>query len=447
MSFRRMLSGGFAALIFITLATGTVSVVALRQASLTHEEITRDFAADLLAVERLRSDGEELATTSRGHALTRDPHLLARLQDSARKFDQRLAELRERPLDRTAAGSIRKIEAVAREWEAISTSATTEPDQLLTSFGRLEQYLTEFVEHEETNFDQTLEQARSSATQHEIAVALATLLGIVLSGVLATLVVRRLDAHFRREQAASAAARREAAARQEILAVVSHDLRNPLSSITMGAALLAEILPPDPISIGKPAVRGPQRHVQAVANAAQRMTAMIEGILDTARIEAGTFKLHCATCDLVPLIDSTIELFQLRSNGRNIKIRSEPIAADVSVMVDRERVHQVLSNLIANALKFTPEGGEITVVARVEPALVTIEVRDTGPGIAVEQRTRVFERYWQGEGAKQQGSLGLGLYICKTIVEAHEGRIWVDSAVGQGARFCFTLPRTAAATA
>src|SRR5690606_25588570 len=134
---------------------------------------------------------------------------------------------------------------------------------------------------------------------------------LVLSVGLAAMVLRRLDALFRAEQEATANAKREAVARQEVLAVVSHDLRTPLTTIVMGSTLLAEALP------GEDSARGPQRHVKAIRNAAERMTSVIDELLDTARIDAGSIKLHPSRCDVGELLDKAIELFELRS-GKNV---------------------------------------------------------------------------------------------------------------------------------
>jgi signal transduction histidine kinase len=131
-------------------------------------------------------------------------------------------------------------------------------------------------------------------------------------------------------------------------------------------------------------------------------------------------------------------MFSERATGHQIKLRRE--GEEGLVNADQQRIHQVLSNLIGNAFKHTPDGGEIVVTSRIERDHVTIEVRDTGSGIASDQLPRIFERYWQREGGAS-GGLGLGLYICRSLIEAHGGRIWAESAVGDGTRVYFTLPR------
>ena len=430
MSFRRLLLVGVAALVFITVATGTVATVALREAGTTHEAVARDFAADLLAVERLRSQGELLAATRRA-----SPDSEPRIVMQREQFARLLAELHARPTHHSGEAQLRKIDAASSEYLRVMAS-DARPDDLFDAFERLEQALTQLVDHEESHFDDAILRARQEATRHQTVVLLATVLGVALSIVLASLVLRRLSSLYQREQAASVTAHREAVARREVLAVVSHDLRSPLTTIKMGSAVLAETMSDSDEQ------RGSRRHLRAISNAADRMTHMIEELLDVERIDAGTVKLHANDCEVDELLDGAIELFQTHATDRGIAIRRGPRVAPAHIVADPERVHQILSNLISNALRFTPGGGEIEVSATVTARDVTFEIRDTGSGIPAAQVPRLFERNWQG-ATGQRGSLGLGLYICKNLVEAHGGRIWVESTIGEGSRFRFTLPRVA----
>jgi signal transduction histidine kinase len=239
---------------------------------------------------------------------------------------------------------------------------------------------------------------------------------------------RKLSAQFARSRAAAEAARRATAARDELVAIVSHDLRNPLATITMGAGLLQE-------TEDDPRLR---KHVAAIGNAAGLMQHLIDQLLDVAKLEHGTLGLALERCELAALLDAVQSLFQVHAIEAQVAlaVAGEPGAA---VTADRERVVQVLSNLIANALKFTPRGGKITLRGRRDGARVRFEVRDTGPGIAEDQIPRLFERYWQGRSSSR-GSLGLGLYICQQLVVAQRGEIGVRSTLGEGSTFWFTLP-------
>jgi signal transduction histidine kinase len=179
-------------------------------------------------------------------------------------------------------------------------------------------------------------------------------------------------------------------------------------------------------------------HLAAIGNAARLMQHLIDQLLDVARLEHGTLGLALERCEVGAVLGAVHSLFQARAAEAGIELTA-PDAPGAVVTADRERVVQVLSNLIGNALRFTPRGGRIALTAEPDGPRVRFEVSDTGPGIAEDQIPRLFERYWQGR-SPQRGSLGLGLYICKQLVAAHGGDIGVRSRLGDGSTFWFTLP-------
>ncbi|HZD18628.1 MAG TPA: GAF domain-containing sensor histidine kinase, partial [Actinomycetota bacterium] len=230
-------------------------------------------------------------------------------------------------------------------------------------------------------------------------------------------------------------ARDAIAARDEVLGVVSHDLGNPLSAIRVATRVMARLLENGTV---EPALA----HLEGVRLAALQMERLIRDLLEIRRIEAGRLRL-------VPRMESVRELAEeavdalrplAEESGIRLELEVEP-DAPASVRADADRLHQVFSNLIGNALKYTPGGGRITVKATGDSEEVVFAVRDTGPGIPAEALPHVFDRFWQ---ARQQGShgIGLGLAIAKGIVEAHGGRVGVDSEPGDGSRFWFALPLT-----
>jgi len=242
---------------------------------------------------------------------------------------------------------------------------------------------------------------------------------------------RLLEAERTARERAEAASRM----RQDLVAIVSHDLRNPLSAITSSVTLLERVLPADA------ATRAP-KYVETIARSAERMGRLISDLLDVASIDAGRLSVDPATRDVATLLADAIEMLRPVAAGKSIRLDAEPLPQPLAVHADQERVLQVLSNLLGNAVKFTREGGAISVRAEPEDALVRVSVIDTGPGISAEQMPHLFDRYWQ---AKRDGRLGigLGLSIAKGIVEAHGGRIWAESTLGKGAAFHFTLPAAA----
>jgi signal transduction histidine kinase len=178
--------------------------------------------------------------------------------------------------------------------------------------------------------------------------------------------------------------------------------------------------------------------------AARRMAHMISDLVDAASLETGTLSLDRHDSELRRVITDTLDLLQPLAEARHLRLSYELNEGGERAYCDRERIVQVLSNLVGNAIKFTPPEGTIRVVADGWGPMVRIAVSDDGPGIAPDQIPRIFDRYWhQAQRESSQGA-GLGLYIAKGIVENHGGRIWVDSTLGRGSTFYFTLPGGAA---
>ncbi|HSP81897.1 MAG TPA: PAS domain S-box protein [Myxococcaceae bacterium] len=223
--------------------------------------------------------------------------------------------------------------------------------------------------------------------------------------------------------------------REHILAIVSHDLRNPLNTIMLTIGQLQRLLPPE--------VAGPrtEKALASLTSATQRMGRLIDDLLDMTRLETGQLSLKRGHHPVARLVADALDVLRPMASRTHHELRTELRAgADVvEVDADRDRVVQVFSNLVGNAIKFTPEGGHITLV--VEPGVgeVRFAVRDTGPGFSREEQSHLFERFWQAGQSDRRG-IGLGLSICKGIVEAHGGRIWAESQPGEGSTFFFTLP-------
>ncbi|MDQ3949867.1 MAG: PAS domain S-box protein, partial [Gemmatimonadota bacterium] len=220
-------------------------------------------------------------------------------------------------------------------------------------------------------------------------------------------------------------------ARDEMLGVVAHDLRNPLSTITMASQLLLEIGAAE-----RPLER---KQLEIMRRAADRMNRLIGDLLDVKRIESGTLAVEPRPEAVATVVGDAVEMLRPLAASSSLQLEAAVPDGLPRVMVDPPRVQQVLSNLVGNAIKFTPAGGQITVRAELAPDGVCLAVVDTGPGIPAEQVPHIFGRFWQGKRTDKRG-VGLGLAIAKAIVEAHRGRIWVESQVGVGTSFYFTVP-------
>ncbi len=233
-------------------------------------------------------------------------------------------------------------------------------------------------------------------------------------------------------------AQRATRARDEVLAVVAHDLRNPLGTIHMASSYLLEQ------SMEEPA----RRQLEIVHRSAARMNQMIQDLLDITRIEGGRLALDLIDAPPAPLLHEAWQMLEPLARARNLALRLEAEPTLPRVRMDAARVLQVISNLVGNALKFTPAGGEVSIHAEALDDEVRVSVRDTGPGITPDRLPHVFGRFWQADPKDRRG-IGMGLSIAQGLVEGHGGRIWVESTPGEGSTFRFTLRRalpTAAAT-
>lgn len=223
-------------------------------------------------------------------------------------------------------------------------------------------------------------------------------------------------------------------ARDELVAVVSHDLRNPMTVIVMQCGMMQRLIGAD----STPSSKRVNSAIDTMQRATTRMTNLLEDLLDTSKIEAGRYSITTQPRDVSQIFEEAYSLLAPLALNKFIELSfvSEP---GLRVMADPERLFQVLSNLIGNAIKFTPKEGRVAVSAGKRGDYVTFSVVDTGAGIAPDQLPHVFERYWRIREGNPSGT-GLGLYISMGIVKAHGGELWVRSELEQGSEFSFTVP-------
>lgn len=227
------------------------------------------------------------------------------------------------------------------------------------------------------------------------------------------------------------AAQRANRARDEVLSVVSHDLRNPISAIAMCARALDESPPTDDA----------ERHelITTIRESAAWTNRLIQDLLDVTSIEQGRLSLEARPTEAAQLVLQARHMFEVEAEQHGIQLSQELPTNLPLVEADGTRIVQVLGNLLRNAIKFTPRGGRIVVGVAPRDGDVEFFVRDSGPGIARDVQERVFERYWQSSNGARSKGTGLGLSIARGIIEAHGGRIWLESEPGHGAAFFFSL--------
>ncbi len=221
-------------------------------------------------------------------------------------------------------------------------------------------------------------------------------------------------------------------ARRDFVANLSHELRTPLANIDLAAQTLRDSSAKDP-ALGQRMLGQIQAQVQVLSQLSQEM-------MDLAQIESGKVLLKLVPAPIEPLVRRTVATLvpQATLKGQHISI---VLPADLQALMDEQQVARVIGNLVHNAIKFTPVGGIISISAEVVEDDVRCCISDTGPGVPKEEQSRIFERFYKQDRARSKGGTGLGLAIARHIVEGHGGRIWVQSAPGQGATFCFTLPK------
>lgn len=439
MGFRKQLVGGLAVQIALVLLVCAVSAFTLYR--VTHEA-RRDAVQtldDLRAIHQVHTRIEQLV--AHGFVITGNNTLL-RVQVLRRELDAGLKMLER---DTETAPELADLARKLSDYSAAIAVAVQEREGVsdLPALELLyERRLAPFRDALEQAFER-LEGAKSDRLaarmqRHEglslttvLAVSIASLIAIALSVAVGVIVIRRISSQYREIQHAKDAASEAAAHRKELLDIVSHDLRAPLGTIVLGLeALRDEPLP----------------QLRIVEHAARSMERLVNDLLDTARAETTGLELELATNDSQQLLELAVELFAARAERAGVELRIDH-PTHVSVVADRDRVLQILANLITNALKVTPRGGAIVLAADPTRDGIRFSVRDSGPGLDRENIPDLFEAYRQGNTARRRGSLGLGLYISKTLTQAHGGKIGVDSHHHDGSTFWFELPRDPGARA
>ncbi len=406
----------------------------VRRISAEEDEIT--------LVERLRWSAELIISSGRGYLITGEPAIRTQVETSKGQFQRAMDELlalESSPQGRALAEASEQAATRFIRVQQEILDARLGPDapqllaerfelELLPLAAELDESLSRLVEHKESALQEHY--LRAERERAQLAARLYALLGGLLLASLAVgwYFARRLGRSHRQQREALETARKALAARDMLMGVVAHDLRSPLGAIAMKATLMRKSADSERL----------RKQAESIENVAARMERLIRTTLDVTTIEAGKFSVLPARCAAEELLRETTELFGADAAAKQVRLEQTVSEGGLVVLADRERVLQVLSNLVSNALKFTPQGGQVSLTVERQASMAQFTVADTGPGIGRQNLPYVFERFWR-ETQEKKGT-GLGLFIAKGIVDAHGGRIWVDSDLGQGTRFYFTLP-------
>ena len=435
---------GFAFVTAITIAVVAGSVFSIHATAGRRAQILERYSDNLVHASQMQAAADQMVAAGRGYLLTGESELLKRIDDAERRLEscsqalsQQADSTDEQDLLRHVVGSAERYRWVLDDLLRLPRPAPRDQqlgmsvaikERLLPARDDLGREIDALVAME-----QQLQSKGRLSAKHMLDRELQRLstlgaLGIALSVLLAWSFTRTLSGLYRSERQATGAAKRAVEAREETLAMVAHDLRNPLNAIMLKATLFNAY----------PASEKAREAATSIARVASRMDDIIEALLDSASIEAGRLSVAKEPCGVQQIFLSVHEIFDDLAKSRSIHLTHTLELDSLVVCGDRGRLLRLIGNLVGNALKFTPEGGDISIHARQRADVIEFEVRDSGPGIPPGKLDRIFERYWKGElGAR---GTGLGLYIARGIAEAHGGRIWVETSVGKGASFYFEIP-------
>jgi signal transduction histidine kinase len=215
--------------------------------------------------------------------------------------------------------------------------------------------------------------------------------------------------------------------RRELVAWASHDLRTPLANMQA----MLEALEDD--------LAAPEEYVPVLREQVRALSTLVDDLFELARIDAGALTFEMQRLPVAPIVSSSLRSIEAEARSRHVRLASD-VDENVTARFAPETLERVLMNLLTNALRHTPSDGSVAVRVLYEPDEVRVAVEDTGTGLDVEARERMFDRFWRGDQARSSRGAGLGLAIARGLVEAHGGRIWAEDREGGGARVCFTLP-------
>jgi two-component system sensor histidine kinase GlrK len=477
--FWRLVLGSLA----IVLAVAGVNIYALTQlrqlTALNSELVSRHYPA-IESSKRLIGSLSSQLRSEKKYWIVRDAVLLQEFDQEADDFQRRLAALRSQEESEEGRRLLDQAKQEHGEYRALvrSQAKTGNPgDQKAdtgheqrrdTRVGKLTDLLDAYISLCDVRVGAVMAESRDRTAQAETVFQELLLVSILLTIGLAAVAsysilhpLRRVQQHIRMIGQGQFALSMEAAVPQELRELVetvnwmgcalkelddlkaeffsqiSHELRTPLASLREGIQLLLD-------QVAGPLTVQQREALTIMKDSSQRLIQQISTLLDLSKMEAGMMEYHIAPADLKRLADGSVNKVRWLAESKRVPVLIHAPDSRIWVPMDAARIEQVLDNLLSNAIKFSPEGGVIQVRIEPDPAAggMRVAVADAGPGIAPEDLPHIFDRFYQGrrQGTHTVAGSGVGLALAKKIVEAHQGRIWVDSQEGKGTTVQFVLP-------
>jgi len=451
--FKARITAGFSIILFILVLGFVTSFLLINRATQTKDSMVRVEMEQTLDATHLLALNAKMSADHRTYLLTGDRTFIAQWEDDRQEYARTVAKLKEvvTPFGRGLVERAEKLERELNDLEQESVEIRAKGPLSLSMTAQLAKKLVplrqnivntlrELLQHKASLLEEKKAVAlQATATMKlwvtittAVALLLSLIVGIIYSRKLVGLHVRLADA-YSTVQEHEQSLKRAIRARDEMVAVISHELKNPLTALGTGITLTQRLLPKD---VALQNVRDVLNRIQPSLH---RMNRLIADLLDITRIEARTLRVKPASTDLAATVAEVIHTYESLALDKSIELKAEITTDAQAIFGDKDRVAQVLSNLVHNAIKFTLEGGKITVRATRVGEKVQIQVVDTGKGIPPEYLPLIFDRFWQAKDTAYMGT-GLGLAIAKGLVEALGGKIWVESKAGEGSTFTFTLP-------
>jgi signal transduction histidine kinase len=435
----------------VVVAEGWNYSMKLRQTVASNAAVMSEDAGALIGVERLRNIAESQVSNSRAYFLLGSKSILDRQKSEKDKFASELITY-EKKYSLVKVGEIvKRIQALEVQEGEIFDQAQgfrnkqTESkivgqfyqSKTLPILDQLNQNFDEIVKLHNAELDHAGNRARQAGLEAQAQIPkgmsrfIAALTALFLAMTLLILrMIRRRSAHLRERDRLYEEAKNAVLARDEVIAAASQDFKEPLAAISEMSETLKKSQSSEEVS----------NQVELIKSTIVEIEGHISNIYDQKRADMGTLNLRLDQLAIADVLEDAQIMLKPLAKHRDVGLQFDSVNQSVLAFVDRERVMRVLSNLIGNAIKFSRKHSKVLIKVRSDQQFVTISIADSGPGIPDSQVAGLFDNFWQASRSADQGA-GVGLAVVKTIIEAHGGTIKVDSNLGQGSTFTFSLPR------